>query len=491
MRHSTVILLLLLLSGKVFGQHFTMTEDCRSAYSQLLDLEFAKADRKLQQIRSADPKNLMPLYLEDVRDFLLIVVTEDEAEFEKRKDLRSERLKQFENAPESPYKRLAIGETHLHWAFSMIRFGEYLSGAREINRAFRSLEENTKKYPDFLPTYKGMGLLHTLIGTVPDNYKWATKLMGVDGTIETGIAEMESVVSRSKGNIQHKELRKETLFLLSFLHINLLNDPAALDRISNDLKPESGPLMDFAKASMAKKNGRSDDAISILTSSTAQRPNAFPYLSYLLGELKLSRMDKDANVPLEQYVNTFKGKSYLKAAKQKLAWHALLITKNTPTYRMWMKRVLENGSSMLDEDKSAQDEAESGQLPNVVLLKARLQFDGGYYLQALETLINSDRKAIAKEDEELEFTYRLGRIYHEWGKYQEAIPYYLMTIEKGKHSKRYFAANSSLQLGLIYERLGKKNQALASFNACDDFDNTEYRNSIIQKAKAGIGRLTK
>ena len=31
----------------------------------------------------------------------------------------------------------------------------------------------------------------------------------------------------------------------------------------------------------------------------------------------------------------------------------------------------------------------------------------------------------------LEFSYRLGRAYHEWGKPEQAIPYYELTIKNG------------------------------------------------------------
>jgi len=491
LRTTITILIFLCSMETTIGQHFAITDECRTAYGQLLDLEFAKAEVTLQKIKEADSENLMAAYLDDLQDFLFIVVTEDEDEYEKRKDLRSGRINRLEKGPsESPYRLLSIGEVHLHWAFSMMRFGDYLSGARQINKAFHVLEKNVELYPDFLPTYKSMGLLHTLIGTVPDNYRWATRLMGVDGTIEQGIGEMEMVVEKSIGNTKLDNLRKETLFLLSFLHLNLLNDEKALSRIGSFLNAEHGPLMDFAKASVTKKAGRSDEAIEIIETSILQRPDAFPYLHFLLGELKLARMDADADRSLEYYIKTFRGKSYLKSAKQKLAWHALLVASDKTKYEKWIARIPENGSTMLDEDKAAQAEFESGIVPNQTLLKARLQFDGGYYEEALKTLVNSDNKAIETAEEELEFTYRIGRIHNSWGHLQEAIRYYEMTISKGSNSKRYYAANASLQLGMIYESLGQNDKALTAFRKCSSFNNSEYKNSINQKAKAGIDRVT-
>ena len=205
--------------------------------------------------------------------------------------------------------------------------------------------------------------------------------------------------------------------------------------------------------------------------------------------MKMARMDKNANQPLERFLSTFKGNSYKKAAQQKLAWHALLVQNDEAAYRKLIAKVDGLGNEMLDEDKSAQKEFESGETPNRVLLKARLQFDGGFYKEALQTLVNSDSKSLKTKDEDLEFTYRLGRIHHELGNMKDAISYYNLTIDSGRNSTRYFAANASLMLGLIYEMDGEYQKAIEAFKDCSEFNHTEYRNSIGQKAKAGILRI--
>ncbi|MCB9187202.1 MAG: tetratricopeptide repeat protein [Flavobacteriales bacterium] len=489
MRFLLLFGLVLSLIGNASAQHFTTDQNYNDAYSLLLDLKFDEASRKIQAMRLADEQNLATVYLEDLADFLFIVVTEDETQFNQRKEHKQKRLELLGELPsDSPHRLLAEGEIYLHWAFSSMRFGEYLSAAQGINKAFHSLEKNTKKHPDFLSTYKSMGLLHTLIGTVPDNYRWATKLMGVDGTIEQGIGEMEMVLQRSAGKPEYQNVRKETLFLLTFLHINLLNDSESLSKFQSLVEKESGPLMDFAKASLLKEQGKTDEAIALLENAP-NSTKAFPYLNFLLGEMKLARMDKDANQPLKTFQLSFKGNSYVKAAQQKLAWHALLILDDESAYRKLISTVESVGNTMLDEDKAAQKECDSGQIPNKILLKARLQFDGGYYKEALQTLIRSNSKSLNTKDEELEFTYRLGRIHHEMGNLADAISYYNMTVENGSESKRYFAANSSLMLGLIYESLHQNEKARKAFEACSEFSNSEYRNSINQKAKAGLLRL--
>lgn len=489
MRVVSILFFLICWALATVGQHFTPSKEYQSAYALLLDLQFEEAKKQIQAIRIKDEENRAITYLEDLSDFLYIVTTENQEQFHQRKKHKQTRLDLLNQLPtNSPYRLLTQGEIHLHWAFSSMRFGEYLSAARSINKAFHLLEKNIKKHPDFLPSYKSMGLLHALVGTVPDNYRWATKLMGVEGTIEQGISEMEMVLQKSAGKFEKQNLRKETLFLLTFLHINLLNDRESLLRFEALVDENSGPLMVFSKASLLKEQGKTNEAIDLLLSKADAR-ESFLYLNFLLGELKLARMDKDAGVYFQNYLRSFRGNSYMKAAHQKTAWLSIILTGDEKMYRNIISYVDGVGNTMLDEDKAAQKEFESGKIPNKTLLKARLQFDGAFYREALQTLVSSSSKEFVLEDEKLEFTYRLARIHHELGNMEDAVSYYKLTIDSGNNSRRYFAANSSLMLGLIYEQLGEKEKALKHFKACSEFSNSEYRNSINQKAKAGILRL--
>lgn len=473
-----------------FAQQFDWNDEAREAYALLLDLKFKQADSTLKQLANQDPKNLCVPYLQELSDFLYIIVTEDEKEFERKSVFRDRRIKAFESAAyNDPFRNVALGELHLHWAFFNLRFGNYINGAMGVRKAFQLLEENTQRFPTFIHSYKGMGLLHTLAGTVPDNYQWAVKLMGVNGTIYQGISEMNRVIKGTSGRKEFILVQKETLFLFTFLQINLVNDAVALKDVQGHLAVHSGPLIDFAKVRIFQKTGKTDEAIALLEGSLKKRPTAFPYLHFLLGEMKLSRMDDDANKPIETYLSIYKGKSYLKAAHHKLAWYALLVKRDQKSYFEHLARIPALGNTFLDGDKAAQRESEVKKLPNIQLLRSRVMFDGGYYAQAADVLEKAPSGSFPSQNDALEFSYRLARIYHQMGQHMKAIPRYEQTIKQGAESPLYFAANSALQLGLLYEELGQKEKARGYFKACSSFKNTEYRDSINQKAKAGLLRL--
>jgi hypothetical protein len=64
----------------------------------------------------------------------------------------------------------------------------------------------------------------------------------------------------------------------------------------------------------------------------------------------------------------------------------------------------------------------------------------------------------------------------------------LTAIKTGEHLKEYFAARAALQTGYIYEQQGDKATAVDYFQKCLSLKDHDYKNSLDQKAKAGIER---
>lgn len=492
MRYFSAIFIFLFFSLETFAK-FDFNANCIEAYEDIVSLKFKAAKVKLDNEKKDNPGNTITIFLDNYIDFFTLIIGENPNDFnslQKNKDLRLRQLEKGDS--NSPWFLYSQAEVNLQWAFIHVKFGEYLTAVGEINKAYKLLEDNKSKHPAFLPNMKSMGLLHAIIGTVPDNYKWAVNIMGIDGTIKQGVKELNTVVAQSQTNSEYNYLLTESLFLLSFVELNLSKDKENIEKLYTTLKylPGNNPLLTFAKASIAIKTSRNNDAISFLekrTESMDQYP--FYYLDLLTGEAKLNRLDMDADIYIKKYIDNFKGQSYIKTAYQKLGWFSLLVG-DYDAYRKNLSSVLIKGNDITDEDKQAQKEAENGEVPNLKLLKARLLFDGGYYLQALTILVKEgNAKDFTSEKDQLEFTYRLGRIYHSWEKPNDAIPYYEMTIKNGAKSTYYFAANASLNLGLIYEESKDYKNARKYFELCPSFKNKEYRNSIGQKAKAGLNRI--
>jgi tetratricopeptide (TPR) repeat protein len=210
----------------------------------------------------------------------------------------------------------------------------------------------------------------------------------------------------------------------------------------------------------------------------------------MLGIAKLNTLDLSAANEFNKYLFLYKGKSFMKAGWQKLAWIAL-INNDTLSYRKNLKNILSAGNDFTDEDKQALKETENNELPNVLLLKSRLLFDGGNFKQALTVLAGKGMENFPTLKNKLELTYRLGRIYDRLGMIKNAIGLYEKTIQNGSKFSYYFAANSCLHLAQLYENTNDKVNAEKYYKTCLSLRNHEYQNSIDQKAKAGLNRLGK
>jgi tetratricopeptide (TPR) repeat protein len=123
-----------------------------------------------------------------------------------------------------------------------------------------------------------------------------------------------------------------------------------------------------------------------------------------------------------------------------------------------------------------------------LLLKARLLNDGGYHNEAYKLLANKTESSFDKIEEKLEFSYRIARIFDDLGKDEEAIQKYLIAIKIGANRKEYFASRAAYQIGQIYEMRGLKEQAIAYYQKCIEMEDHEFKDSLDQRAKAGIAR---
>ena len=486
------VFLLCTSSTQLFAtNNFEFTPKVQKAYDYALSLRFQEARSTILQIKLEDPENLIVYYIENYIDFFTVFINEDEEEFkalEKNKDYRLDRIKQGNK--NSPYYLYIQAEIKLQWALARTKFEEYFTAFTEVKAAYKLLTKNQNLYPGFIANKKSLGMLHALVGTVPDSYKWGVKLLGgMDGTIEQGQREIKEVIDYAS---QHDYIfEEETIVLYTFLMLHLKNqDEMAWDIInSGKLKCENNPLACFALANVAMRTGKNDEAITILQNRPkGEQFLSFHYLDFMLGLAKLYRQDNDADFYINRFVTRFKGRNYVKEAYQKLAWHSLL-NGDVSGYYLNIALCRSKGEKTIEADKNAFKEAKIGELPNKALLEARLLFDGGYYQRAYSILNLKSEKSFQKKKFQLEYTYRLGRVTHKLKRLEEAIVYYQKTIDTGRNESYFFACNAALQIGHIYEELYQTEKAKEYYKLCLSLRPDEYRNGLHQKAKAGLNRL--
>lgn len=497
MHQYRILLIALLLPMALLQPHtlkagYVWTPGCTAAWEQVFRLNFKEAETLIRQEKARNADNLIPYYIESQADFLQCFIHEDKEKLQKLKTGNAIRIEYFEEAEEaSPYRQFCIAEMYLQLTVARIRFREFLGAAYDVRKCYRILEENRRIYPDFKPNLRGLGLIHAAVGAIPKNYQWMAGVLGLNGSIKQGLDELRQLYSATRQTNELQFLRDETIVMLSFLEINLgkEKDITSLRRRFtqvNDL--QNKPLLVFAKGNMHFYAGENDSIIQLLNQRTTAS-SSLPYLSYMEGNAYLHDLNPKAISSYQEYLKHYKGNTYRASTLQRIAW-SFLIQGNTDEYRRYMAMIpRQTNNEQADEDKSAIREAAEASVPNTILLKARLLFDGGNYQRALAEIAAKPITDFPTLKDKIELTYRFARIMDKTGNDPKAIYYYELTLKNGYAQPWYFAANSALLLAQLYEEAGNRSKAIEYYKVTLGMRNHEFQNSIDQKAKAGLNRL--
>ena len=503
-KHLFIFLFLLIIAKTSFA-YFDFTVNCRKVHQLIMNLQLTEAQQLIDVEKRGNPSNIMPYYLENYKDFISILISQDKAIFDKLLDKRSELIDRIEDEDQtSPYYNYCLADVYFQWAVARLIFmknlGNMLDGikaAMEIKKSYELIAKNQLKFPNFTPNLKLLGLMRAMVDAVPDNYKGIIKTLTFDGSFEQGISELIQLTNKTLTDKNYDYLKSESLFILTFVEINLQGDKQKAAFLKKYFTHplflaefKTNATLIYAKARYEIFFGKNDDAIQTLENfPRGKEYTYFGFIDYLTGKTKLNRMDKDAVVYFFNYTRNYKGTHYIKSAYQHIAWFYLL-NNDAAKYTEYIKKTIKFGSSLSETDKQAEYEAKNNEIPNIQLLKARILCDGGYYQQAINILDERNQTLQLRTlKDSLEFLYRMARIYHEWDKKDIAIPYYEKGIQKGSKEPWYFACNAALQLGIIYENRKDNNTARLYYKRCLYMNPKEYKNSLHTKAKAGLKRI--
>jgi hypothetical protein len=493
MRRTLLIGILICCSQLVTATTFDFNKECREHYQAIFNLQFQKAEKFIAAQKASQPVNAAVFYLEQQILFYKAFISEEDADFLKFRSEFDLRHDAYNSVPGgNPWAGYATSEMYLQSAILKLKRKEYLTAGYQLRKSYKIAVSNQEKFPSFIPNLKTLGFFHAVIGAVPDNYVWLANLAGMHGTIKQGASELTKLVEAAKNDNDLHFLLAESYFLRIFIASHFEKDPELAMKLTDEMVAQIsdyGPLGAFIIANTCISKGLFDRALTTLqqVKATSQQYPLF-YLDYLTGILKLNKLQLDAQKDFQRFLDGFQGNSFVKAAHQKIGWIDLL-QKDTAGYRQALVVALKKGNDFTDEDKQAVKEAQTGIIPNIYLLRSRLYFDGGNYASSLTELAGAPAGSFNRLQDQLEYTYRLARIFDKKGQKTKALHYYGQTYENGSSTTYYFAANAALLSAIIYEEQKKNKEAIEWYKKCLALRNHEYQNSIDQKAEAGLNRL--
>ncbi|WP_299568523.1 tetratricopeptide repeat protein [uncultured Pedobacter sp.] len=485
------ILLLLILLPFGASANFDFNANCIKAYQNIFELKLGTAKALIAAEKKARPQNSIVPLLENYVDYFYLLTTESKSEFERLEQNKSQRLAQISNDDKnSPYYLYAQAEINLQWALIRGRYGAYFAASKEINKANSLLKDNQKKFPSFHLNHKGLGLINVVIGSLPDGFmKSALATFGVKGDVQTGLNQLDNLAENLPKST-YEPFYEEVVFYYAYILSDVAKSPQAYAKTmkyTNRIN-DSSLLKTYMQAYVCARNGKSEQAIDLLENrprSNVYQP--FPYLDYLLGVVRLNKLDLKASSNFDQFLQSNRGVNYIKDTYLHLAWVSLL-KGDSADYGAYIGKVKASGATYADKDKQALNEANSP-TPNLVLLKARLLYDGGYLSKAMEVLTGSKADDFKTVKDKTEYAYRLARVNDDLGKDELALGHYQAAYQLGKNQKYYFAAKSAVLMGCIYEKKKNFAKAKAYFNLAMSLKDHEYQNSIENEAKQGLKRV--
>ena len=474
-------------AANCYAAEFDFTPNLQKAYSEVFKL---KVNSGRELLEKENPKNPFRIYVEDFADMTELINSENEKQYEKWIGREDKRIELIEGLDEkSPYNRFLRAEIKLHWALIKIRFGFEVKAAYNVIQAYKLLEQNQKLFPNFLPNLKSLGCLHVLIGSVPDKQRWILKFLGLRGNIQLGMNELRMVAT-------DKVWGTESKFCAIFIQAYVLKFDAKynaemLQYVNS--QPDNLNISMLATA-ISLKDNRTEQAIELLE----RTPKNIAYLSFPIFELYKAETQllkgnySQAASAYQIYLSTFKGQTFLKDTYYKLFLCNWLIGDEKKA-KLCLSKINDIGSTIAESDKAAQQFYENFQntkiLPNKILIKLRLLFDGGYFEEAQKDLVFLTEKKFTNTKDQAEFNYRAGRIYQKLNQFDKATNYFERSVALTGNEEWVFAPNSALQLGYIQQQKGKKIKAKAYFEQAIAYKNHEYKTSVDNKARAALTEM--
>lgn len=470
--------------------NYDFTDNCKNANYYLFRLEFQRAKEYLSLEKQKNPGNSYLYFLENYIDFFEVLFDGSKQRFEKYKPAAEARLNKIKaDDKNSPYYLMLQSEIYLQNTMLYGMFSEFVNAGIDFYKSYTYTEDNIKKYPTFIFNKKDKALHELIMSVIPDEYKNLFAFIGFKGTAEKGLQYLDEFYEYAK---KVKDFEIEAALFKYFALSQFEKDLNVAIQFLTSQKYQEGDniILNLAYLYTLKEDNKTDEALNYFEQKKIDPAKvAFPHFYYIMGSIKLTRLDDDSNIYFEKFLNTYKGEHFVKHTYRKLAWYYFLHD-NQQKYRECIQNIKKKGATTIEYDKQALYEMTDSTKLNKNLIRAKLLYDGGYFLKAKDELIkNADAFKKASLNDQVEFFMRLGLIYKELGQIDKAQKNFNYALQYGAKLPYCFAPLSALELGLIYEDQKNYKEAEQYYNKCIDINLRQYYLSIDRKARSGLKRV--
>ena len=350
------------------------------------------------------------------------------------------------------FKQFLQSEIRLQWALLKFKFDSDFKALWSLRQAWFAAKKGKEMFPDFLPIWKTYGLLNVTFGTIPERYQWIAGLLGLNGDIDEGLAQLTELYESDNF------MAVEGGLLLALINAYFYNDYQKSAHYLEELKasiPESFLLL-FLRSSIYIKDSKSENALKAMEAFDLRKTSTdqyitIPYMDYMREKYIFKKViiNKLPNA-LQIFTRQHKGKNTLKDANFKIAMCYWLLGDQKKAQNQ-IHVAATTGQTKNEVDKNADYIIREGKLPNQILLKIRYSTDGGYFEKADSIVNNTSSTAFKDKKDKIEFIYRRSRLDHKTEKIESAKKGYHKEFIQGNRTV-VFRAEFMSSMGLYLQK---------------------------------------
>jgi tetratricopeptide (TPR) repeat protein len=399
----------------------------------------------------------------------------------------------LDDAPQTPWFEWLSGEVELQRSLVWAKRGEYLRAGLAANAAYHRFnaahsEGHSEGDGAHLEeTYKGVGLMHLAIGTLPNRFRRLLRFFGYRGTLEEGLEELARAARRSTWN------QEEALIVLAT--VDKYGFPSTLKAVSiyEDLweRHPGSPFIGSLFADALIRDRQLERALQITRESKenaeSPRVTSVDYLDYYAGEA-LFRLNRcaDAGESLKAYYEDHDGPS-LKLAAALMLGQCREAAGDRIGAVAWYERITES-RGFAEEGAALRQARHLVGHPMTDVEKDLLRATNFFNARLDEQALSLYSEVLKRENLNPTFyayaSYGMARIFHERKRGEEALSWYQKAIDARSDPLAKWRPFSMLHKAEIYSNMGEKVKALRMLKDLGRVEGAyDFRSSIENRSR--------
>ena len=406
--------------------------------------------------------------------FLQLYLTDNQSLRDRYDDLTDE----VEDVLDDHDAHYQLAELYLKNAIVRYFNGERFGTARAFYASYHAAEKAYEKNPSDFRAKSLYGLFQILVGSIPDSYSFLVSILGVSGDVELGerLFKEAALEASKKDNWYAYRVR----FLYTFYLFQKTGTTDEAMKFAKDFP--ASVLGDFLRSRIHLKAGSSNRSRELLYSAIRRDGSShLPYTRFLLGKQLIESGDRAGGRKwILNYLRTYKGREYIRAANLYLSW-SYLVEGNDALYREYKSKVKTTGRGYFGDDILAL--YESGLTHHRTLIQARMAHDAMDFERCEEILGGINPSFFSNTAFIDEYYYRRGRNFQKLDQPARAGEMFHKLLEKPDRITAYYQPNAALQLAYIYFEKGQKATALKWAERVFDYEDYPFNAPIEWQAK--------